>query len=110
MKPKLLALITLLALVSTIGCVNVEREQESSWKAASLPVGAQCRVSLRRDCLGVASDNGVGFTADVSNDQSISVSGKIVRNDDAWVVLDEGDGDETWIPHHAILMINVEKL
>lgn len=103
MKKILLAMPLLLACT---GCFNVENKGGSN-RTIEIDEGRVCRVEIRRDAIGMASEQGVGLGTDVMNDQTLSLFGKVKRMDATWIVLDAGDSEE-WIPVDAVLRIQVD--
>ncbi len=79
-----------------------------------LPVGEHCTVHLRHN---VAPPDGVSVVENAWKDDKIwhlsmkqasSVSGKILRSDEHWLVVGEGAA-EHWIPKDAVLLVEIVK-
>lgn len=100
----LLLLSALLALGSS-GCMP----PPSMPRYAIPPIGATCKIQLRRDALGAGASGPIPPRTDVFNGAETSLSGKLQQFTTEWIVLDVS-GKELWIPKTVVLLIEVEPI
>lgn len=75
-----------------------------------LPVGSTCTVQFRRDALGTARETPVSHATDNFNGADVRVTGKLVKTDENWVVVEKYGGKEVfWIPRENVLLIEFSK-
>ncbi len=67
------------------------------------PVGAPCKVQFRRDLLGTSRDLPVPPMTDSMNGAETSLSGRFLRMDDEWIVLERNDNEQVWVPREVVL-------
>lgn len=99
---RLLLLTALLALGSG-GCMP----PPSMPRYAIPPIGAVCKIQLRRDALGAGAAGPIPPRTDVFNGAETSVSGTLRQFTTEWIVLDVA-GQEVWIPKTVVLLIEVQ--
>jgi hypothetical protein len=80
-----------------------EAVQSDSWMARNL-VGKTCRVSLRRDALGMSAPGYAEPMAPMIGGHSALLSGTVEKLTSSWLVL-RNESKTYWIPTSAILMI-----
>lgn len=82
----------------------------------AMPIGSRCKVQFRRgDALGSAAALPVPPITDTINGAEVGVSGKLLRADADWIVIEEnGSGPrylkehQLWIPCSAVLLLDFE--
>ena len=84
---------------------RVEVMSRSSAQLAESIVGRTCRVQLRRDALGLASNTIVEPTGRWG--AAASIEGTILEMTDQWLVV-RTSGKRTVIPHASILVIELQ--
>ena len=67
-------------------------------------VGKSCRVSLRRDALGLAGPGMAEPMANMIGGKPVLISGTIEVMNDSWLVV-RSESRTYWIPTSAVLMI-----
>ena len=100
----------LIAMCASCGCesqrhVELVVHERGSSRVAETIVGQMCRVQLRRDALGMASNTGQS-----TNDawaKRLSLSGKVLQVTDQWVVISGEAGKPICIAQSAILIVEV---
>jgi hypothetical protein len=104
----------LLTALSGTGCATGSSADGPSDRTSRLdpnraPLNAQCRVQFKRDLLGGgAIPLPIGPTVVETNGASVSVSGKLRRLDDDWVVVDTADGPSLWVPRQNVLLLQFQ--
>ena len=71
-------------------------------------VGAPCTVQFRRDLLGTHSNLPVDPLTNGINGARTSVSGKLLRVDADWIVLQRKQG-QLWIPRRNVLLLDIQQ-
>jgi hypothetical protein len=78
-------------------------------EAGDPPIGANCRVQFKRSDLGAADKQPISPTA---TDSDVSVSGKLLRIDQDWVVVDTAGTNaldtaptQVWVPMRNVLLL-----
>lgn len=71
-------------------------------------VGADCTVQFRRDVLGAATDLPVPPLTGSINGAEVAVSGRFLRMDDDWIVLEHVEGHQLWVPRAVVLLLRVQ--
>lgn len=69
-------------------------------------VGRSVKVQFRRDALGVAAPAPISPTGQGPGGRIVHLTGTVRSAMDGWLVL-ERDGNTCWVPHSAILLIEV---
>jgi len=103
---------TLLALVALglCGCNSGSTAPENSSQelvTISPPAGSACDVFVRRNLLGVASDDPISIETAMYNGGVLFIGGSVVKMDREWLVLKVDDKTEKWIPRSVILYMTV---
>lgn len=98
-----LSLLTTLLALGPGGCMP----PPSMPRYAIPPIGATCKIQLRRDALGAGAAGPIPPRTDVFNGAETSVGGILKQFTTEWIVLDVG-GKEVWIPKTVVLLIEVE--
>lgn len=71
------------------------------------PIGATCKIQIRRDALGAGAAGPIPPRTDAFNGAETAVSGVLKQFTTEWIVLDVA-GKEIWIPKTVVLLIEVE--
>ncbi len=85
----------------------------------SARVGRDCKVQLRRDLLGAASNLPVSVFSDAVQGLAVSIIGELAAVNDSWIVLKTTRRestearvnirkDEIWIPRDAVLLVQFD--
>ena len=100
---------TLLITIASVALVGCAGGGTGARQAGDPPVGANCRVQLKRSDLGAAASRPISPTV---RDSDVSVSGRLLRIDADWVVLDtkgtdvlDADGSKVWVPRRNVLLM-----
>jgi hypothetical protein len=100
MRPKLLALVIIPFLSA---CSEKPPASENP------PTGKEATIQFRRgDSLGGGGNLPTGPTVNSTNGAAVSLSGKIIKIEGDWVVVEVGQ-EEIWIPKSSILLIQYAK-
>ena len=70
-------------------------------------VGKSCRISLRRDALGLAAPGLAEPMANMIGGKPALISGTVDAMNDSWLVV-RGESKTYWIPTSAVLMIETQ--
>ena len=106
---RVLVTIVSLALVGCASGAGGAGGVSGARQAGDPPIGADCRLQFKRSDLGAADKRPISPTA---IDGDVSVSGKLLRIDQDWVVLDtagasvqEGAPSKVWVPMRNVLLL-----
>ncbi len=91
--------VVLMVALGLVGCGHREG-------TAQPPKAKSATVQFRRDILGASRELPVPPTTDVQNGASVSVSGKLLKVNREWVVLEQ-DKKVLWIPRDNVLLIRI---
>jgi hypothetical protein len=91
-------------LVAAGGCNNARVGTAAPAAGLAVPIGSTCIVQFRRDALGSAAALPVSPLTTEINGATLSVSGKLLRADVDWAVL-EREGEQLWIQHDSVLLL-----
>ena len=99
---------------SSNGAPTTSASEVSPRVPGAPPAGAHCTVQFRRDMLGSHSDLPISPLTDGINGANVSVSGRLLRTDDQWIVLarkhhETGAEYELWIPRDNVLLLQIAR-
>jgi hypothetical protein len=99
----------LLITIGSLALVGCASGVSGARQAGDPPIGADCRLQFKRSDLGAADKRPISPTA---IDSDVSVSGKLLRIDQDWVVLDTAGTNvqnaapsKVWVPMRNVLLL-----
>jgi len=95
---------TLLMTIASLALVGCASGVTGARQAGDPPIGAGCTVQFKRSDLGAAASLPIPPTTNSINGAGVSVSGKLLRIDQDWVVLDDGSS-KLWVPRRNVLLL-----
>ena len=99
--------VTLLTLISAIALTAVLSgctESKAAPTSYGTLIGAPCKIQFKRDLLGGNTALPIGPETDGINGAQLSLSGKFLRFNEDWIVLDGANG-EVWVPQNVVLLM-----
>ena len=94
----------LLMTIASLALAGCASGMSGARQAGDPPIGADCRLQFRPSDLGVATSLPVPPTVGAINGADVNVSGKLLRIDQDWVVLDTGRS-KLWVPRRNVLLL-----
>ena len=102
-------ILTVLITIGSLALVGCASGLTGAREAGDPPIGENCRVQFKRSDLGAADNRPISPTA---MDSDVSVSGKLLRIDQDWVVVDTAGTNvvgtapsKVWVPRRNVLLL-----